>query len=133
MLQLDWLRFSLSIQQLFSVAVSLTGRRSCSCKTKTRISHSHFRHFFVFLSSHWLIMISCCHLIGCCDYMTLNRKALLELTYLGNLQHYNKNFEHRQRPAKMDRVITIMKWKLEKRRALKTDCTPLITSFPYHH
>ena len=80
MLQLDWLRFSLSIQQLFSVAVSLTGRRSCSCKTKTRISHSHFRHFFVFLSSHWLIMISCCHLIGCCDYMTLNRKALLELT-----------------------------------------------------
>ena len=47
--------------------------------------------------------------------------------------HYNKNFEHRQRPAKMDRVITIMKRKLEKRRALKTDCTPLITSFPYHH
>ena len=133
MLQLDWLRFSLSIQQLFSVAVSLTGRRSCSCKTKTRTSHSHFRHFFVFLSSHWLIMISCCHLIGCCDYMTLSRKALLELTYLGNLQHYNKNFEHRQRSAKMDRVITIMKWKLEKRRALKTDCTPLITSFPYHH
>ena len=65
--------------------------------------------------------------------MTLNRKALLELTNLGNLQHYNKNFEHRQRPAKMDRVITIMKWKLEKRRALETDCTPLITSFPYHH
>ena len=68
MLQLDWLRFSLSIQQLFSVAVSLTGRRSCSCKTKTRISHSHFRHFFciyklslanydIFLSSDWLLRL----------------------------------------------------------------------------